>query len=160
MQLELFIDTQSLFYDVRFCFGEQRRLDFVHLPKTMADQCSLPDSFLWANKNAFVVQKGPTFRGFSDLLRSFGYNVILIDRNAQDIEIGMYVVRACTRLDGAAVISGNRRLAYLFKHLLTMQKACYVGTPQNFFDEEFDKEIMKDVTRHVFIDENWLWRGA
>ena len=156
MFMEIFIDTQSIFYDIRNAFGEAQRLDFIHAPFNMSKFCGLPETFPWAKKNAFVVKKGPTFQGFSDMLRSFGYNVILIDKNAQDIEIGMHIVQNCCVNDGTAILTGNKRLMPLFHHIIGMEKLCYLCTPETFSEGDVQEP---PVTKHIHLSKDWLWWG-
>jgi len=155
MNVELFVDTQSLFYDVRKNYGTSSRLDFLRLKDNICKECDL-DADDVSMATAFIVNKGNTFQAFFNMLSSFGYNVSMVNKGSQDMEFAMSVAGSIERADTIVLVTGNRKLNPVIDRLLQSGKKVYIVSFKEFFSENSTYESNENVTQ-VEITDEWMW---
>lgn len=155
MKLEMFVDTQSLFYDVRRNFGVSTRLDFLKLPDNIAASCEFDRESI-EKITAFIIGKGNNYQAFSNMLNSFGYEVTIMNKGSQDMEFAMAVTDSVSRSDGVILVTGNRKIDPVLNKLLGAGKSVYLISFPEFFAENpwWDK---KENLQKFEILNDWMW---
>lgn len=115
MKSHLYVDTHSLFFEVRSFFDFQDRLDFLQLPTLVAQSFEWEEQFPWKSMFAFVVDRPGVGGAFRETLSQFGYRTVVCEQDSQDVSMTM---RLTQQLESdpecvLVIVTANRRLAHL-----------------------------------------------
>jgi len=147
-RIGLFIDAQSLSYGIRRLYGRKSRLDFLRLPSLALENCSITGDYTL--KKAFVVQQGSekVYGPLITALRSFGYEVEVVEHGKQDMFITMHIINIAPTIDHIMLVTGNKRLAPLIEQLTVWKKEMSLVTFEGLFEP--------GVVNQVLIQDAWL----
>ncbi len=147
----LFVDTQSLYEGARRLYPVGDRVDYRRLAEYVG---STMGPGLWSAQFAFVVKKGDSYKGFADMLRSFGFEVIFVDKWVNDTGVVIEILKRAIDAVGVCLVTANRRHSLIVNHLITQDLSCTVVS----FPGSFDHVELNDAISLRHIREEWMWR--
>lgn len=149
MTFDLFVDTQSIYHEVRRAFGEESRVDFLQLPghvmKALGERAKIE------SQCAYVVRRKNGAQSFADALQSFGYQVELLNQGSQDVDLTLKLMEAAQSTNCMVLVTCNARLLPLIEQL-GEGIIILVFTVKDIFPRKLKGQH--------FIKEDWIWRGA
>jgi len=154
----LFVDTDSLYMEIKRQYGQHARVDYIDLPLNIAR--TLPELDHFDEKVALVLRHGDTLQPFWNSLERWGYRVIPTDKGMQQITVGSQVNELASRCDGLVIVAAGCWLRVLAQQVLDKGNKVVLATPphNDHTNPEIDAATMPLEYRRVVIDHRWLWK--
>lgn len=151
MIYDLYVETQSIYHEVRRSFGRSARIDFKKLPDLVLG--GLEGENHIRSMTAFVVQRRKASQSFSVALGSFGYKVELLNQGSQDVDLTLKLVDS-SRGNNMIFVTCNARLLPLLKQLqIPDDRECLIFSTQDVFPQ-------KVLRNHRDIVKSWSWEDG
>lgn len=149
----LFVDTDSIYQEMRDRFGDKARMDYMELPAMLLRHSGISQ---FVEMYALVLRYGKSWRHFSDSLKRFGYNVVFTDRGVQPMTLAIEVSRLASEVEGIVLVTASRRIGPIVEQLLFNGNGLRIAS---FFSEIEMGGVEKIAPGLILMDETWLWSG-
>jgi hypothetical protein len=155
MKFEVFIDTQSLFYDIRKHKGSGARMDFKKVKDNIHKH--VPEDAEITCIHSFITTKGSSNDSFANMLSSFDHTVYQVDRGTQDMEFAMSIAESIHKFDGIILICGHRNIGPIIDRMLKYNKDLYIVSILDLWNSDSDIQEKLESLKLIDIDSDWLW---
>lgn len=153
LKWSLFVDTDSLYLQIRKMFSSAARMDYLRLPFHLSQNTVGVEYF--EEKMALVMRMGKEWPSFSESLMRFGYEVVPADRGMQPITIGTKVMSLMHKSTGIVFITGSDKILPLIHQILDMQGNVKIATFDPILFNKYEDTL--DNVDIILMDQSWLW---
>ena len=154
MSWGIFVDTDSLYLEMRNRFGLQARMDYLRLPDRLMGLTGIPE---FIEKKAMIMRHGRGWENFGNSVKQLGYSLCFTDRGVQPVTLTIEIMHLLDRVEsGIVLVTASQRVGPIVERVMLSGKQMHIASFHQTMEVDGRE---RGIPGLVLMDDSWLWDG-